>query len=68
MMRCWRLNLMCGHGMVAPWALIRPCGGFQRSKHGELSPDEGAEKLFEPCMCGIFNPHRAAVLISALAA
>jgi hypothetical protein len=59
------LNLMCGHGMVTV-GLINHV--VDLVKQGELTPQEGAEKLFEPCMCGIFNPHRAAVLISALAA
>lgn len=37
-------------------------------KAGSLSPEEGAEALFKPCMCGIFNPYRAARLLRTIAA
>jgi hypothetical protein len=58
------INLMCGHGMVTQ-SLIELV--VQEVKDGKLSAEEGAEKLFQPCMCGIFNPHRAAQLIGKLA-
>ncbi len=58
------LNLMCGHGMVS-LGLIHQV--VEEVRGGGLSPEEGAERLFEPCMCGIFNPHRAAGLLRALA-
>jgi hypothetical protein len=58
------LNLMCGHGMVAQ-SLIEEM--VTEVKEGDLSPEEGAEKLFKPCMCGIFNPHRATELLRRLA-
>jgi hypothetical protein len=58
------LNLMCGHGMVAQ-SLIEEM--VTEVKEGGLSPEEGAEKLFKPCMCGIFNPHRATELLRRLA-
>jgi hypothetical protein len=58
------INTMCGHGMVTV-ALINQVVGEIRA--GRISPQEGAEELFKPCMCGIFNPHRAAKLLKALA-
>ncbi len=58
------LNTMCGHGMVSV-KLIEDTA--TRVKSGELSPEEGAERLFKPCMCGIFNPSRAAELLRAMA-
>jgi hypothetical protein len=57
------LNTMCGHGMVAV-GLIEEIAGRVRS--GDLTPEEGAEELFKPCMCGIFNPARAADLLKAM--
>jgi len=58
------INTMCGHGMVTV-GLINNV--IEDIKNGNLTPEEGAERLFKPCMCGIFNPHRAAKLLSALA-
>jgi hypothetical protein len=33
-----------------------------------MTPEQGAERLFKPCMCGIFNADRAARLLNAMAA
>ena len=57
------INTMCGHGMVAV-GLIQEIAG--KVGAGELTPEEGAEELFKPCMCGIFNPARAAGLLKAM--
>lgn len=57
------INTMCGHGMVTV-GLIEEV--IEEIKNKDLTPEEGAERLFRPCMCGIFNPHRAAKLLSAL--
>lgn len=59
-----QINTMCGHGMVSV-NLIRKMA--QRVRAGKLTAEEAAERLFEPCMCGIFNPHRAARLLSRMA-
>ena len=59
------INTMCGHGMVTV-ALINDIA--DRVKKGDLSPEKGAEELFKPCMCGIFNPKRAAELLQQIAA
>jgi hypothetical protein len=58
------VNTMCGHGMVTV-ALINKVVEDVRS--GRITSEEGAEELFKPCMCGIFNPHRAAKLLKTLA-
>ncbi len=58
------LQTMCGHGMVAV-NLIKKM--VDRVKKGKLTPEEAAENLFKPCMCGVFNPYRAAKLIRRLA-
>ena len=59
------INTMCGHGMVTS-NLIEKI--VQDVKEKKLSPEEGAEELFKPCMCGIFNPFRAANLLKKMAA
>ena len=56
-------NTMCGHGMVAV-SLIEEV--IAEVKNGSCAPEEGAERLFRPCMCGIFNPHRAARMLRAM--
>ena len=57
------INTMCGHGMVSV-NLINTM--VERIKAGKLTAEKAAELLFEPCMCGIFNPHRAAKLLQRL--
>jgi hypothetical protein len=57
------INTMCGHGMVSV-SLIEEV--IDEVKKGKLTPEKGAEKLFRPCMCGIFNPDRAAKLLKAM--
>jgi hypothetical protein len=57
------INTMCGHGMVT-FGLIEEV--IEDIKKGECTPEEGGERLFKPCMCGIFNPHRATELLRAL--
>lgn len=58
------LNTMCGHGMVTVGLIYSV---VEDVRAGRITPEEGAETLFEPCMCGVFNPHRAAVLLRAMA-
>ncbi len=58
------LNTMCGHGMVTV-KLIEDTA--EKVKKGKLTPEQGAEQLFKPCMCGIFNPSRATELLRAMA-
>jgi hypothetical protein len=58
------LNTMCGHGMVSV-KLIEDTAA--KVKTGEMTPEQGAERLFKPCMCGIFNADRATGLIKAMA-
>jgi len=57
------LNTMCGHGMVAV-GLIEHV--VEKIKTGKMTPEQGAEELFKPCMCGVFNPVRAADLLRTL--
>ncbi|HDR15101.1 MAG TPA: hypothetical protein ENN79_06400 [Desulfobacteraceae bacterium] len=56
-------NTMCGHGMVTVKLIERI---VEKVKEGTMSPEEGAEELFKPCMCGVFSPHRAANMLRSL--
>jgi hypothetical protein len=57
------INTMCGHGMVTVGRINQITDEI---KTGRMTAEEGAEELFKPCMCGIFNPHRAAKLLRVL--
>jgi len=58
------VNTMCGHGMVTVGLIGKV---VEEIREGRITAEEGAEELFKPCMCGIFNPHRAAKLLKVLA-
>ena len=58
------INTMCGHGMVTV-KLIEDTAA--KVKNREMTPEQGAERLFKPCMCGIFNADRATGLLEAMA-
>ena len=55
---------MCGHAMVAP-NLVKTFA--EAIKAREISTEEAAKELAKQCECGIFNPDRAAELLSAMA-
>jgi len=57
------LITMCGHGMVTV-NLIEDTAA--KVKDGDMTAEQGAERLFKPCMCGIFNADRAAKLLTAM--
>jgi hypothetical protein len=59
------INTMCGHGMVTV-GLIEEVVDDVNNKR--CTVEEGTERLFRPCVCGIFNPHRAARLIREMTA
>lgn len=54
------LHTMCGHAMV-PLALIDSL--VARVRQGKLTVEEAAIEMTKPCVCGIFNPTRAALLL-----
>lgn len=57
------ITTMCGHGMISQH-LVRKI--LLDIKRGILSPQEGAEYLATPCICGVFNPKRAQRLLEEL--
>ncbi|KPK23156.1 MAG: hypothetical protein AMJ70_04220, partial [Dehalococcoidia bacterium SG8_51_3] len=55
---------MCGHAMISA-NLIKSM--VDEIKAGRKTPDEAAKVLAPQCACGIFNPARAAKLMTAMA-
>jgi hypothetical protein len=58
-----KVATMCGHGLVS-YNLVRELAG--QVKDGRLTARKAGEMLAKPCICGIFNPERAAELIEEL--
>lgn len=58
------IHTMCGHGMISVNLILKM---VERVKKRKVTAEKAAEQLFKPCMCGIFNPHRAAKLLTRLA-
>jgi hypothetical protein len=58
------VTTMCGHGMVSQH-LVRQM--ILDIKRGRRSGQEAAELLATPCVCGVFNPVRAQLLLEELA-
>ncbi len=55
------ITTMCGHGMVS-FNLIRKM--INMTNMGQISVDRAAELLSKPCSCGVFNPTRAARVLT----
>lgn len=55
---------MCGHGMI-PVRLVEKLA--EEVASGALGAREAAACLARPCVCGIFNPRRAAALLRVMA-
>lgn len=55
---------MCGHGMISKDLVIE---SIEKVKNGTLTPKNAAERLAKPCICGIFNTHRAQKLFETIA-
>ena len=51
---------MCGHSMVSVNFINEM---IEKCRKGRCTPEEAAAELFKPCICGIFNTDRAAMLI-----
>ncbi|BCV24856.1 hypothetical protein [Gelria sp. Kuro-4] len=51
---------MCGHGMISASLVERLIADV---KAGRRTPRQAAEEMARPCVCGIFNPDRAAKLL-----
>jgi len=58
------VTTMCGHGLVSP-NLVRDV--VSRIRQGSVTSEEAGRRLARPCVCGIFNPVRAARCLEKLA-
>ncbi len=58
------LTTMCGHALVAKNLVLRL---VEEIKKGKETGASAAEKLAKDCICGIFNPVRAARILNAMA-
>ena len=58
------ITTMCGHSLVTGALVRKVIADVQK---GKGSPDKAAEKLARNCLCGIFNPNRAAKLLRLIA-
>ena len=57
------ITTMCGHSLVAAGLVLAMVKKIRRKK---LTLEQAAAKLAEPCICGVFNPKRAQMLLAAL--
>jgi hypothetical protein len=57
------ISTMCGHGMVA-FSLVEHL--VDEVKAGRLTVEKAAQELAKQCVCGVFNPVRAAEIIRKL--
>jgi hypothetical protein len=57
------ITTMCGHGMVSRY-LVDDL--VKKIKTGTLSVENAAIELGKPCLCGLFNPKRAEMLLRKL--
>ena len=64
-LRVREITSMCGHALVSP-ALVEQA--VDELAIGALTADQCARKLAAPCLCGIFNPYRAACLLIEMVA
>ncbi|MFB6113240.1 MAG: hypothetical protein ABEJ58_03945 [Halodesulfurarchaeum sp.] len=58
------VSTMCGHAMVS-FSLIREMR--DAVSEGRLNSRSAAERLAEPCVCGVFNTDRAQTLLERMA-
>jgi hypothetical protein len=56
---------MCGHGLVSGSLVKKMVADIKKNK---MTVEKAAFELAKPCLCGIFNPHRAAILLRKLVA
>ncbi|TRZ76855.1 MAG: hypothetical protein D4R93_02625 [Deltaproteobacteria bacterium] len=57
------ITTMCGHGMVARY-LVDDL--VEKIKAGSLTIEKAGIELGKPCLCGLFNPKRAEMLLRKL--
>lgn len=54
------ITTMCGHGLVSA-KLAKAV--MEKVKSNEMTPEEGAHLIAQPCVCGIINTDRCSLLL-----
>ncbi len=54
---------MCGHGLVSGSLVKKMVADIKKKK---ITVEKAAIELAKPCLCGIFNPHRAGKLLQKM--
>ena len=57
------ITTMCGHAMISVNLVKKMIADIRK---GIISPKKAAQKLAEPCVCGIFNTDKAERLLAEL--
>ncbi|MHA1235803.1 MAG: hypothetical protein ACTSQL_12060 [Promethearchaeota archaeon] len=57
------LTTMCGHHCISPQSVENYVNLI---KKGRISVEKAAAKLAKPCVCGIFNPKRAEMILKKI--
>ena len=57
------ITTMCGHGLVS-FNLVQSL--VKEVRRGKKTLEEASEILAKPCVCGVFNTHRAIELLQAM--
>lgn len=58
------ITTMCGHGMISS---NRVYDAVEKIRKGRTTPEKISREMATDCVCGIFNEHRCAKLLRALA-
>ncbi len=58
------ITTQCGHGLISQHYVNDV---VKRIRKGKLTPEEGADLLAKPCVCGIVNRKRTGEILSELA-
>jgi hypothetical protein len=58
-----RITTMCGHGLVS-FNLVQSL--LKEVRRGKKTLEEASAILAKPCVCGVFNTHRAIELLQAM--
>lgn len=57
------ITTQCGHALISPHLVKYVIGQI---KKGKMTPEEGAERLVKPCVCGIANPERTVRILTEM--
>ena len=59
-----KVTSMCGHNIIGPYTVKNVIADVRK---GKIKAEAAAKEMAESCLCGLFNPVRAALLIQNMA-